>query len=78
MKRAAHFFHMQPSCHQTIGEKLTITQDIQIKPMIGESYVMLGDSPLDAGIRVVLQGGERCRFKIHFLGTPLWVQTKIK
>lgn len=77
MKRAAHFFRMQPSCRRTIAEKLTITQDTQIKPVIGESYVTFRDSPLDAGIRVVLQGGERCWFKIHFLRAPLWVQTEI-
>jgi len=77
MKRAAHFFRVQPSCHRTIAEKLTTTQDTQIKPAIEESYVTLRDSPLDAGLRVVLQGGERCRFKIHFLQAPLWVQTKI-
>lgn len=78
MKRAAHFFCVQPSCRRTIAGKLTITQDTEIKPAIGGGYVTLRDSPLDAGIGVVLQGGERCRFKIHFLPAPLRVRTKKK
>lgn len=36
MKRAAHFFRVQPSCHRLIAGKLKITQETPIKPAIAE------------------------------------------